>query len=339
MGDHLGLPQRISTMRAIQFHQFGSAEELYLGDFPTPEPAAHEIRVKVKATALNRADLLQREGKYPPPAGESPIMGLEIAGTVEKLGEKVEKWKIGDRVCGLLAGGGYAEYAVIHEDVAMPIPENLDFLAAAAVPEAFLTAFQALVWIAKLKEGETLLIHAGASGVGTSALQLARLIGARAFVTASAEKHGLCLALGAEQCIDYKTQDFADCILDWTKGRGVDVVLDFLGASYLERNLKSLAMDGRMVMLAIMGGAQAAGINLGMVLMKRLSIHGSTLRARTLSYKAELTQAFMELTWDHFANGSLFPVVDKIFPWEEVAQAHLYMEENRNQGKIVLNIQ
>lgn len=325
-------------MRAIQFHQFGSAEELYLGDFPTPEPAAHEIRVKVKATALNRADLLQREGKYPPPPGESLIMGLEIAGEVEKLGEKVTKWKIGDRVCGLLAGGGYAEYAVIHEDVAMPIPENLDFLAAAAIPEAFLTAFQALVWIAKLKEGETLLIHAGASGVGTAALQLTRLIGARAFVTASAEKHALCLALGAEQCIDYKTQDFADCILDWTKGRGADVVLDFLGASYLERNLKSLGMDGRMVMLAIMGGAQAAGINLGMVLMKRLSIHGSTLRARTLTYKTELTQAFMDLTWDHFANGSLFPVVDKIFLWEEVAQAHLYMEENRNQGKIVLSV-
>lgn len=334
-----GSPQRISTMRAIQFHQFGSAEELFLGDFPTPEPTAHQVRVKVKATALNRADLLQREGKYPPPPGESSIMGLEIAGVVEKLGEKVTKWKIGDRVCGLLAGGGYAEYAVIHEDAAMPIPENLDFLAAAAIPEAFLTAFQALFWIAQLKAGETLLIHAGASGVGTAALQLARLIGARAFVTASAEKHTLCLALGAEQCIDYKTQDFADCILDWTQGRGVDVVLDFLGASYLERNLKSLAMDGRMVMLAIMGGAQASGINLGTVLMKRLNIHGSTLRARTLTYKAELTQAFMDLTWDHFTNGSLFPVVDKIFPWEEVAQAHLYMEENRNQGKIVLSVE
>ena len=325
-------------MRAIQFHQFGSAEELYLGDFPTPEPAAYEIRVKIKATALNRADLLQREGKYPPPAGESPIMGLEIAGTVEKLGEKVSKWKIGDRVCGLLAGGGYAEYATIHEDVAIPIPENLDFLAAAAIPEAFLTAFQALVWIAQLKAGETVLIHAGASGVGTAALQLARLIGARAFVTASSEKHTLCRSLGAEQCIDYKTQDFADCILDWTNGRGVDVVLDFLGASYLERNLKSLAMDGRMVMLAIMGGAQAAGINLGTVLIKRLSIHGSTLRARTLTYKTELTQAFMELTWAHFSSGTMFPVVDKIFSWEDVAQAHLYMEGNRNQGKIVLNI-
>ncbi len=326
-------------MRAIQIHQFGSAEELYLGDFPTPDPAAHEIRVKVKATALNRADLLQREGKYPPPPGESPIMGLEIAGEVEQLGEKVTKWKIGDRVCGLLAGGGYAEYAVIHEDVAMPIPENLDFLAAAAIPEAFLTAFQALVWIAKLKAGETLLLHAGASGVGTAALQLASLIGAKTYATASAEKHALCLTLGAEQCIDYKTQDFAECIQDWTKGRGVDVVLDFLGASYLERNLKALGMDGRMVMLAIMGGAQADGINLGMVLMKRLSIHGSTLRARTLTYKTELTQAFMDLAWAHFASGALFPVVDKVFPWEDVAQAHLYMEENRNQGKIVLSIQ
>jgi putative PIG3 family NAD(P)H quinone oxidoreductase len=326
-------------MRAIQFHQFGSAEELYLGDFPTPDPAAHEIRVKVKATALNRADLLQREGKYPQPPGESPIMGLEIAGEVDQLGEKVTKWKLGDRVCGLLAGGGYAEYAIIHEDVAMPIPENLDFLAAAAIPEAFLTAFQALVWIAKLKAGETLLLHAGASGVGTAVLQLARLIGAKTYATASAEKHALCLTLGAEQCIDYKTQDFAECIQEWTQGRGVDVVMDFLGASYLERNLKSLGMDGRMVMLAMMGGAQAAGINLGMMLMKRLSIHGSTLRARTLTYKTELTQAFMDLAWAHFASGALFPVVDKVFSWEDVAQAHLYMEENRNQGKIVLSIQ
>ena len=326
-------------MRAIQFHQFGSAKELYLGDFLTPEPTEHQVRVKVKATALNRADLLQREGKYPPPPGESPIMGLEIAGEVDQLGEKVTKWKIGDRVCGLLAGGGYAEYAVIHEDVAMPIPENLDFLAAAAIPEAFLTAFQALVWIAKIQTGETVLIHAGASGVGTAALQLARLIGAKTFVTASAEKHALCLALGAEQCIDYKTQDFAECIQEWTQGRGVDVVLDFLGASYLERNLKTLGMDGRMVMLAMMGGAQADGINLGMVLMKRLSIHGSTLRARTLTYKTELTQAFMDLAWAHFSSGVLFPVVDKVFSWEDVAQAHLYMEENRNQGKIVLSVQ
>lgn len=324
-------------MRAIQIHQFGSIEELYLGDFPTPEPKAHEIRIKVKATALNRADLLQREGKYPPPPGESPIMGLEIAGEVEKLGEGVQKWKPGDRVCGLLAGGGYAEYVTLHEDMVMPIPENLDFLAAAAIPEAFLTAFQALVWIADLKANEKVLIHAGASGVGTAALQLVRLLGATAYVTASADKHALCSALGAQKCIDYKTQDFATCIKEWAEGRGVDVVLDFLGASYLERNLQALAMDGRMVMLAVMGGTQTS-INLGQVLMKRLRIQGSTLRARSLAYKTELTKAFMELTWTHFATGHLCPVVDKVFDWKDVAQAHLYMEENKNQGKIVLSI-
>lgn len=324
-------------MRAIQIHQFGSVEQLYLGDFPPPEPKAHEIRVKVKATALNRADLLQREGKYPPPPGESPIMGLEIAGEVEKIGEEVQKWKLGDRVCGLLAGGGYAEYVILHEEMAMSIPENLDFLAAAAIPEAFLTAFQALVWIAELKAHDKVLIHAGASGVGTAALQLVHLLGATAYVTASADKHALCSALGAQKCIDYKTQDFAACIKEWTDGRGVDVVLDFLGASYLERNLQSLAMDGRMVMLAVMGGTQSS-INLGQVLMKRLRIQGSTLRARSLTYKVELTKAFMALTWPHFASGQLFPVVDKVFDWEEVAQAHLYMEGNKNQGKIVLSI-
>ena len=325
-------------MRAIQFHQFGSPDQLYIGDFPTPEPSDYQIRIRVKATALNRADLLQREGKYPPPAGESPILGLEIAGEVEKLGSKVQKWKIGDRVCGLLAGGGYAEYAVIHEDLAMPIPANLDFVAAAAIPEAFLTAFQALLWIAKLQTGESVLIHAGASGVGTAALQLTRLIGAKAYVTASAEKHAICKSLGAEFCIDYKTETFAPRIQTLTEGRGVDVVLDFLGASYLEGNLQALGMDGRMVLLAIMGGAQAPGINLGMVLMKRLSINGSTLRARTLSYKTKLTHEFMNLTWAHFATGQLYPVVDTVFPWTEVAIAHQYMEENRNQGKIVLSI-
>lgn len=325
-------------MRAIQIHQFGSIEQLYLGDFPTPEPGIHEIRVKVKATALNRADLLQREGKYPPPSGESPIIGLEIAGEVEKLGTGVQKWKIGDRVCSLLAGGGYAEYVVLHEDMAMAIPENLDFLAAAAIPEAFLTAFQALVWIANLKAGEKVLIHAGASGVGTAALQLVRLLGATAYVTASADKHALCTALGAVHCIDYKTEDFANAIKEYTEGRGVDVVLDFLGASYLERNLQSLALDGRMVMLATMGGAQAPNINLGQVLMKRLRIQGSTLRARSLAYKTDLTRAFMDLTWSHFASGQLFPVVDKVLDWEDVAQAHLYMEEYKNQGKIVLSV-
>jgi putative PIG3 family NAD(P)H quinone oxidoreductase len=325
-------------MRAIQFHQYGSPDQLHIGEFPTPEPSAYQIRIRVKATALNRADLLQREGKYPPPAGESPILGLEIAGEVEKLGSKVQKWKIGDRVCGLLAGGGYAEYAVIHEDMAMPIPINLDFVAAAAIPEAFLTAFQALIWIAKLQAGESVLIHAGASGVGTAALQLARLIGAKTYVTASAEKHVICKSLGAEYCIDYKTEDFAQRIQTLTEGRGVDVVLDFLGASYLDGNLKALGMDGRMVLLAVMGGAQATGINLGMVLMKRLKIQGSTLRARTLDYKTRLTQAFVEMAWDHFASGQLFPVVDCVFPWENVAEAHLYMEENRNQGKIVLKL-
>jgi tumor protein p53-inducible protein 3 len=325
-------------MLAVQLQQFGSPDQLYIGEFPTPEPSAYQIRIRVKATALNRADLLQREGKYPPPAGESPILGLEIAGEVEKLGSKVQKWKIGDRVCGLLAGGGYAEYAVIHEDLAMPIPANLDFVAAAAIPEAFLTAFQSLIWIAKLQAGESVLIHAGASGVGTAALQLARLIGAKAYVTASAEKHAICKSLGAEYSIDYKSENFAPRIQSLTEGRGVDVVLDFLGASYLEGNLQALGMDGRMVLLAIMGGAQAPGINLGMVLMKRLSINGSTLRARTLSYKAKLTHEFMNLTWAHFATGQLYPVVDTVFPWTEVANAHQYMEENRNQGKIVLSI-
>jgi len=325
-------------MRAIQIQTFGGPEQLYIGEWPKPHPGAHEILVKVEATALNRADILQREGKYPPPEGESPIMGLEMAGVVEAAGTAVTKWKAGDQVCGLLAGGGYAEFALIHEEVALPVPEGMPLADAAGIPEVFLTAFQALRWLARLQAGERVLIHAGASGVGTAAIQLARLMGAHPIVTASAAKHPLCRELGAAHAIDYKNRDFEAEVMEYTHQHGVDVVLDFIGGPYFQRNLNVLAMEGRLVMLAFLEGAYADKLNLGAMLRKRLQVIGSTLRNRSLEYKIRLSQDFCRYAWPLFEQGKLRPVIDTVFDWKEVAKAHRYMEESRNQGKIVLKV-
>jgi putative PIG3 family NAD(P)H quinone oxidoreductase len=325
-------------MKAILVPTPGDINQLTFGEYPTPEPGAHEILIKVAATALNRADLLQREGKYPPPPGASPILGLEISGTVEQIGSQVSHWKPGDRVCALLPGGGYAEYVTVHEHLALGVPANISLVQAAAIPEVFLTAFQALDWLAQLQPNEKVLIHAGASGVGTAAIQLAGFKGATCFVTASAGKHALCLELGAEACIDYHEQNFAEEIHRLTDGKGVNVILDCIGGPYLEKNIQSLATDGRLIEIAIMGGNPVASLNLGLVLMKRLRIQGSTLRARDLEYKIRLTQQFADLTWSSFASGRLRPVIAATMPWTEVKAAHQMMETNSNAGKIVLEI-
>jgi tumor protein p53-inducible protein 3 len=325
-------------MRAVQIKAFGGPDELYMGEWPLPVPGERDVLVKVEATALNRADSLQRQGKYPPPAGESPILGLEMAGRVSARGAGVSKWQIGDEVCGLLGGGGYAEYVCIHEELAMPVPAGLSTIEAAAIPEVFLTAYQSLCWLARLQAGETVLIHAGASGVGTAAIQLARAMGGQAIVTASAGKHGACLQLGAEKAIDYQQEDFAVEVLAHTANKGVDVVLDFIGAPNLPRNLEVLRPDGRLVLLALMGGAQAERLSLGPVLSKRLQILGSTLRARPLAYKIELSQALYRFAWPLFEQGQLKPVVDTVFDWEDAAEAHRYLEANRNVGKILLKV-
>jgi tumor protein p53-inducible protein 3 len=323
-------------MKAILVKQPGGAEQLTLGEYPDPAPGPRQVLVKVAASALNRADLLQRQGKYPPPPGESPILGLEMAGEVVAFGAGATRWKLGDRVCGLLGGGGYAEYALIHEDLAMPVPENLSWVEAAAIPEVFLTAFQALEWLGRLRRGEWVLIHAGASGVGTAAIQLAREMDARVAATASATKHDTCLRLGAETAIDYQQQDFAREVQQLTQGRGVDLIVDFVAAPYFQRNLEALAMDGRLVMLALMGGARLAEADLSAILRKRLHITGSTLRNRSLEYKIALSAALRAFAWPRFADGRLRPVVDSVFEWTKAAEAHRYMESNRNQGKIVL---
>lgn len=335
---HINTQARKINMQAIQLHQFGSTDNFYIGDYPTPEPTNHEIQIKVAATALNRADTLQRMGKYPPPKGASPIIGLEVAGTVSKIGGKVTRWKTGDKVCALLSGGGYAQYVVIHENIATAIPSNLNLVEAAAIPEVFLTAYQALDWLAQLKSGESILIHAGASGVGTAAIQIARQKRAKIYVTASKGKHPICLQLGATKAIDYRTENFEEVLLQETQGRGVDVVLDFLAAPYYQQNLNSLALDGRMVMLSFMGGVKVEQLNLVPMLRKRLKIMGSTLRSRSLDYKIQLNQDFWKFARSRFESGQLKPVIDSIFDWKEIAKAHNYMEANKNKGKILLKI-
>lgn len=325
-------------MKAVLIKAFGAPENLYIGEWETPQPKPHEILVQVKATALNRADTMQRKGQYPPPPGESPILGLEIAGVVTALGNEVTQWKIGDKVCGLIGGGGYAEYAVIPANQALPIPPNLSFEEAAGIPEVFLTAFQAINWIGKLKKDETILIHAGASGVGTAAIQIAKAIGAKVLVTASKGKHETCLNLGAAQAIDYKTENFQEKILAYTDGKGVDMIIDFIAAPYFQQNLNSMNFDGRIVILALMGGFKLADLNMLPILFKRIQIYGSTLRARTLDYKARLTKDLSDFAWDRFETREFKPVIDSVYDWKEVVAAHEYMEANKNIGKIVLRI-
>lgn len=325
-------------MKAIIFDEAGGPETLYIGEVPDPIPQPGQVLVHIIATALNRADLLQREGRYPLPPDANPLLGLEMAGTVVGLGEGVTDFEIGDGVCALLNGGGYAQLVAVDQAMLLRLPGGISFTKAAAIPEVFLTAFQALHWIAKLKEGETVLIHAGGSGVGTAAIQLVRLAGATPIITASTAKHEALLALGAARCIDYRKEDFAEAVLDHTQGKGADVVLDFVGAPYLENNLKVLATDGRMVSLAALGGARAEAVSMAPILRKRLQITGTTLRARSAAYKEALTADFREKIWPHFADRKLQAVVDTIYDWEEVQTAHRYMASNANLGKIVLTV-
>ncbi len=325
-------------MKAINVIQEKSGSSLTIDEAPTPEPAPHEILVQIKATAINRADLLQRKGGYDPPQGASPILGLEMAGIVEEVGSKATKWNPGDRVFGLLAGGGYAEYCTIHEDMAMGIPNNLSFKEAAAIPETFLTAFQALDWLGKLQNQETVLIHAAGSGVGTSAIQLAhRLYDARIIGTAG-KQHKLktAEALGAAYAYNYKKQNYAEKIIEDIGSDSIDLVIDFIGKPYWHKNMEVLAMDGRVVYLSFLGGHKLEGVSLVPILRKRLSILGSTLRNRSEQYKIDLTKDFAEKTLDLFGKGALHPVIDSTYDWSNTEEAHQRMQDNKNTGKIVL---
>ncbi|WP_027094219.1 NAD(P)H-quinone oxidoreductase [Cohnella thermotolerans] len=321
-------------MRAVLLDE--KTKMLRIGETEEPDRSAGDVLVRVKATALNRADLLQRRGLYPPPPGASPILGLEMAGVVE---EGSGPWKPGDRVMALLPGGGYAERVRIPAGMAMRIPDALSFEEAAAIPEVFLTAYLNLFRLGGLKSGQTALIHAGASGVGTAAIQLAREAGVRTIVTAGSQaKRDACLALGAGEAIDYKAGPFAPRVREATGGRGVDLILDFVGAPYWEQNLASLAIDGKLIIVGTMGGAKVPELDLGHLLARRLQIIGTALRTQPKERKEELTADFAAFALPRFASGKLKPIVDSVWDWNEVEAAHARMESNANIGKIVLRI-
>lgn len=325
-------------MKAIIRTGDGGPEVLQLSEVPPPQPRKTQLLVDVKATALNRVDLIQRRGGYPPPPGESEVLGLEIAGTVSGVGDAVIGFYGGDRVFGLVGGGGYAEQAVIDYRMAMPIPDEWSFEEAAAIPEVFFTANENIFTLGGLSSGEAILIHAGGSGVGTAGIQIASHAGARVFVTAgTSDKIDKCKALGAIAGINYKQADFVAEIERLTDGAGVDVVLDFIGAPYLARNLNILKTKGRLLQVGLMGGSTAE-IDLGIVMRKRLKIIGSVMRPQSLEEKIAITQRFVDRWLPELKSGTLRPVIDSVYPLAQVQDAHRCMEENRNIGKIILKI-
>jgi tumor protein p53-inducible protein 3 len=324
-------------MKAVVFSASGGPEVLRIEQISAPAPGVHEVLLDVRATALNRADLLQRRGLYPPPPGASDILGLECSGVVAALGPGASRFAVGARVMALLAGGGYAEQVVVHEDVLLPIPERLSFEEGAAVPEAFLTASEALLVEAELQAGQHLLVTAAASGVGGAAVQIAKLRGAFVIGSASSAKLAAVTALGADVALERERPDFVDALRAATQRHGVDAIIDFIGGSALSRHQACLAARGRLVLVGLLGGA-AAPLDLGRILMNRQRISGLVMRTRSVPEKAELVARFERELWPALAAGTLSPRIDRVFPFADAAAAHQLMEHNLNAGKIVLQV-
>jgi putative PIG3 family NAD(P)H quinone oxidoreductase len=325
-------------MKAVEIAQPGEADVLRPVERPTPRPGPGEVLIRVAAAGVNRPDVMQRQGRYAPPPGASDIPGLEVAGTVQAVGEDVSPWRTGDAVCALVAGGGYAEYCAAPAPQCLPVPSGFTAVEAAAVPETFFTVWHNVFERGRLVPGETLLVHGGSSGIGTTAIQLARALGARVFATAgSAEKCAACARLGAERAIDYKEEDFVAVVKAATGGRGVDAILDMVGGDYLPRNLACLAVEGRLVQIATQRGARAE-LDLIAVMQKRLTLTGSTLRPRPVAEKAAIARALHERVWPLLETGGVRPVVFATFPLERAGDAHRLMESGRHIGKIVLTV-
>jgi putative PIG3 family NAD(P)H quinone oxidoreductase len=323
-------------MRAVVFDKPGDESVLRVGHAPPPVLGPGQVRIRVAAAGVNRADLLQRQGMYPPPPGASEILGLECAGEVAEVGAGVTRPRVGERVMALLAGGGYAEEVVVAAGSAMPVPERLSLEEAAAIPEVFLTVFLNVFQIGGMAAGAALLVHGGGSGIGTAAILLGRAAGARVIVTAGSEaKCARCRELGADVAVNYREASFREAVTEATAGEGVDVVLDHIGAPYLADNLASLRVGGRLIEIGLMGGAKAE-VNLGLLLARRLSVIGSTLRARPEDEKAALATAFLERFGPDLAAGRIWPVVDRILPFAKAAEAHHAMKASEHFGKIVL---
>ena len=326
-------------MKAVLQDGFGGPEVLKAGEAEAPTATAGRILIRVHATSVNRPDAVQRQGNYPPPPGESPLLGLEAAGTVEALGPGVTGFRPGERVFALLGGGGYAELAAAHAGHVMRIPENLSFEQAACICETYLTAYMNLFLYAHLKDGETVLLHGGGGGVTTAAMQLCRALVPRAhvLVTASPGKMDRVARLGAELVIDYQSEDFAEAVLRHTGKRGCDVILDHLGGSYLAQNVKALAVGGRLALIGVMGGRKAE-LDLGRVLVQRLTIMGSVLRPRPVEEKTAIVRSFERDVLPHFAARRIVPLIHRVYPLEHAAEAHRAMEASEHFGKLVLRI-
>jgi len=323
-------------MRAVVFDQPGDESVLRVGEVEARALGSNDLRLRVAAAGVNRADLLQRRGMYPPPPDASPLLGLECAGEVVEVGAAVRGWKRGDRAMALLAGGGYAEQVVVDAGSALPVPDALSFEEAAGLPEVYLTVFLNVFELGALPEQGSLLVHGGGSGIGTAAIGLAKLAGAKLIVTAGTdEKCARCRALGADVAVNYRTEKFLDAVRTATNGSGVDVVLDSIGAPYLADNLSALALGGRLVLIGLMGGAKAE-LNLGVLLARRLSLIGSTLRTRSLEEKARLVAAFRARFGADLVAGRIRPVVDRVLPFARAGDAHRLLQASEHFGKVVL---
>jgi putative PIG3 family NAD(P)H quinone oxidoreductase len=323
-------------MKAITLPSFGGPEALVLADVDPPAPRAGEVLVRVAAAGVNRADTLQRQGHYSPPAGESEVPGLEVSGVIEALGEDVDDWAVGDEVCALLAGGGYAEKVRVPAGQVLPVPEGVSLVDAAALPEVVCTVWSNVFLIANLQPGETLLVHGGSSGIGTMAIQLARQVGARVIVTAgSAAKLEACRELGAEVLVNYRDEDFVEAVTQATEGKGADVILDIVGAKYLSRNLSALATSGRLVIIGMQGGSRGE-LDIGALLAKRAAVIATSLRARPAQEKATIVAAVREHVWPLVAAGRVQPIVQSRHPLADAAVAHRELEASEHVGKILL---
>lgn len=326
-------------MKIVDVPQPGGPEALVVAQRPTPTPQATEVLIEIAAAGINRADVLQRKGGYPPPPGAPSYPGLECAGVVAAIGSAVRDFKVGDKVCALLQGGSYAEYCAVDEAQVLPIPGSLDMIEAASLPEAYFTVWSNVFEFGRLQPGETLLVHGGSSGIGVSAIQLAKALGHTVFTTAGSDaKCRFCEQLGAKRAINYKTEDFVAAIAEETGKRGVNVLLDMVGGEYLSKNIASLAVEGRLVIIATQAGTKGEA-DLLRVLQRRLTITGSALRPRDVNFKRFIKSRLLDKVWPLLARGEIKPVVDRVFPLERANEAHAYMESSAHRGKIVLAVQ
>jgi len=331
------LPQ---NMTAIVITQFGAPDVMQLQERPIEMPGDHEVLIEVKAAGVNRPDVSQRQGKYPPPPGApQDVPGLEVAGMIVACGHKVTRWKVGDKICALVPGGGYASFCLAHESNALPVPQGFSFTEAAALPETFFTVWTNVFQRGHLMSGETLLVHGGSSGIGTTAIMLGKAFGAKVIVTAGTdEKCGACVKLGADHAINYKTQDFVEEVKKITGGQGADVILDMVGGSYVQRNYAAAAVEGRIVQIAFMQGYKIEALDMRALSAKRLTHTGSTLRPRTPEQKAIIARELEAKVWPLLDKGTFRPVIDATYPLTEAAKAHAHMEASTHVGKIVLTL-